>query len=207
MLVEEAIRTRASIKVFSEEPVAQSLVVGLLDAAVWAPNHHLTEPWHFSVVSGTERESLARIVRSEMLMAASGLDVAIMQAKALKERQKLLSAPVIVAIYSDAGNDERTTRENFAASAAAAQNILLMAHSNGLAGIWRTSAIYELPGVRAALRVRPGSEFVGALCLGYPMQRSVRRRRTPAVEKTYWFKSEDLEQPLVDLADMPVGGK
>ncbi len=206
MLVEEAIRTRPSIKVFSGEAVVDSLVAALLDAAVWAPNHHLTEPWHFSIVSGADREAFARVVRTEMLAHASGIDAAIVQAKALKERQKLLSAPVIVAIYSDAGPDDRATRENFAASAAAAQNVLLLAHSTGLAGIWRTSAIYELPGVRSALRARPGAIFVGALCLGYPMQRNVRRRRTPAVEKTYWFKSEDLEPHLPDAMDSPVSG-
>ncbi|MCL5116139.1 MAG: nitroreductase [Firmicutes bacterium] len=191
MLIEEAIRNRASIKVFSMEEVSADLIERCLDAAVWAPNHHMTEPWSFRVLTGDAREMLARVAKDEMVRRATGLDVAVAQAKAFKERQKLLSAPAIVAVYSDAGPDEKTTRENFAASAAAAQNILLMAQSLGLASIWRTSATYEYPGVRQALKVPEGSTFVGALFLGYSAQREVRRRRTPAAEKTLWITEDN----------------
>ncbi|MDA8204502.1 MAG: nitroreductase [Thermaerobacter sp.] len=193
MLVEEAIRSRASIKVFSEKPLVPEMIESFLDAAVWAPNHHLTEPWHFAVISSAMREALARVVRADMLEQAAELDLTLVEAKALKERKKLLSAPTIVAVYSDAGPDARTTRENFAASAAAAQNVLLMAHSSGVSGIWRTSVVYDLPGVRAALHVHEGAVFVGALFLGYSLQRAVKRRRTPARDKTYWLGLDDLE--------------
>lgn len=70
-----------------------------------------------------------------------------------------------------------------------------MAHSQGLAGIWRTSRIYDLAAVRSTLRVHEGASFVAAISLGYSIQRTVKRRRTPAEEKTYWFESEDSEQP------------
>lgn len=198
MLVEEAIRSRASIKVFSEDPVDPAMIEHFLDAAVWAPNHHMTEPWHFAVVTGAMREALAQIVKADLVKQATGLDVALMQAKALKERKKLLSAPAIIVVYSAAGPDERTTRENFAASAAAAQNVLLMAHSSGMAGIWRTSGIYELSGVQAALRVPDGATFVGALFLGYSQQRPVKRRRTPARDKTYWLTLDALAPQTAD---------
>ncbi|NMP23171.1 nitroreductase family protein [Sulfobacillus harzensis] len=191
MLIEEAIRSRASIKVFSEKEVSVDLIERCLDAAVWAPNHHLTEPWSFHVVTRDAREMLARIVKEEMVQRATGIDAAVAQAKAFKERQKLFSAPAIVAVYSDAGRNEKATQENFAASAAAAQNILLMAQSLGLASIWRTGAIYDFPGVRKALRVREGATFVGALFLGYSAQREVKRRRTPAAEKTVWLAGDD----------------
>lgn len=192
MLIEEAIRNRASVKVFSTEDVASDVIERCLDAAVWAPNHHLTEPWSFHVITGDAREMLARTVKQEMTLRATGLDVAVAQAKAFKERQKLLSAPAIVAVYSDGGPDDKTARENFAASAAACQNILLMAQSLGIASIWRTSAIFELSGVRRAIRAPGDATFVGALFLGYSAQREVKRRRTPAIEKTIWVEPDAL---------------
>ena len=76
MLVEEAIRSRASIKVFSDEPVAPAVIERCLEAAVWAPNHHLTEPWQFRVIAGEMRELLAQTVKASMLHDATGLDVA-----------------------------------------------------------------------------------------------------------------------------------
>lgn len=187
MIIEETIRNRASIKVFSQEKVAVEIIERCLDAAVWAPNHHLTEPWSFHVIMNDAREMLARMVEKEMVEKATGPNVPVAQAKAFKERQKLLSSPSIVAVYSAAGPDEKTTRENFAASAAAAQNILLMAQSMKISSIWRTSAIYELPSVRRTLQVHPDATFVGALFLGHSAQRTVKRRRTPASEKTVWL--------------------
>lgn len=191
MLIEEAIRSRASIKVFSQEEVGVDLIERCLDAAVWAPTHHLTEPWSFHVVIREAREELARIAKEELVQQATGIDVAVAQAKALKERQKLLSAPAIVVVYSDSGRNEKETWENLMASAAAVQNLLLMAHSLGIASIWRTSAIYEFPGVRNALHARVGAAFVGAVFLGYSLQREVKRRRTPAAEKTIWINRGD----------------
>lgn len=115
MLVEDAIRNRASIKVFSEDPLDPAMIWRCLDTAVWAPNHHLTEPWQFTVIVGEAREALARIAKAALLNEATGLDLAMAQAKALKERKTLLSAPAVVTVYSDPGKDERETRENFAA--------------------------------------------------------------------------------------------
>jgi nitroreductase len=139
------------------------------------------------------REWLGRLVKREMTQGASGLDAAIVAAKAFKEEKKLLSAPTIVVVYSDAGSHERETRENYAASCAAAQNVLLMAHQLGVAGIWRTSTIYELPKVREVLGAHDGALFVGSLFLGYSAQREVKRRRTPAHQKTHWLSAEDFE--------------
>ncbi len=191
MLVEEAIRGRASIKVFSDQPVDAAVIWHCLETAVWAPNHHLTEPWRFTVVVGDRRDWLAGVVQSALTENTTGLDLAAAHAKAQKERRSLLSAPAWITIYSVVGRDPRQTRENFAASAAAAQNILLMAHDQGLGSIWRTSPFYDLAKVREALHVAQDAIFVGAISLGYPAQRAVKRRRTSARGKTHWIPRLD----------------
>ena len=50
MHVDHAIRTRRTIKDLRDEPVAAATVRELLELAVQAPNHHLTEPWRFWVL-------------------------------------------------------------------------------------------------------------------------------------------------------------
>ncbi len=57
MDVDEAIRSRRTLKAYTDEPVGRELVSELLDLAVLAPNHHETEPWRFWVVG---RETLRR---------------------------------------------------------------------------------------------------------------------------------------------------
>ncbi len=48
--VENAIRTRRTVKAFGPEPVDRAILEELLELARWAPNHHLTNPWRFRVV-------------------------------------------------------------------------------------------------------------------------------------------------------------
>src|SRR5215208_6942711 len=55
-----------------------------------------------------------------------------------RERKKAFRAPVVIAVISASGRDEVETLENYAACAAAVQNMQLTAHALGLASIWRT---------------------------------------------------------------------
>src|SRR5687768_221727 len=56
--VENAIRTRRTIKAFEAEPVDRATLEQLLELARWAPNHHLTNPWRFRVVGPRALEAL-----------------------------------------------------------------------------------------------------------------------------------------------------
>src|SRR5258706_9107782 len=53
-----AIKTRRSIKEYLPTEIPRQWIVELLDAAHWAPNHHLTHPWRFHVFTGEGRERL-----------------------------------------------------------------------------------------------------------------------------------------------------
>ena len=46
----ELVRTRRTTKVFGPEPLDRATIAELLELARWAPNHHLTNPWRFSVL-------------------------------------------------------------------------------------------------------------------------------------------------------------
>ena len=182
MDVEEAIRTRHSVKVFSPDPVAPTLIAHCLNVAVWAPNHHLTEPWHFTVVQGAALVQFSDLVYHLVSVSHSGAD------KALGEKRKLLSAPVVIAVYATVDRESsKVTQENYASTAAVIQNILLAAHNQGLGAVWRTPQILESLGVRSFLQVPEPSQPVGLIFVGHSAQREVPRRRTPAEQKTLWL--------------------
>ncbi len=178
MQVEEAIRGRYSVKVFQNRSLAPGVIEQSLDVAIWAPNHKMTEPWYFAVVEDGARYLLAEVMeraaRAQNPLAITG-----------RETRKLLSAPALVAIYSDRGSSERTTMENYAATAAAVQNLLLVLHSRGLGAIWRTGSLYDEASVRDFLGVPSSALLVGAVFVGYAETAPARRRRTPAAAKTY----------------------
>ncbi|MGI8404772.1 MAG: nitroreductase family protein [Thermomicrobiales bacterium] len=54
----DVIRRRRSVGKMTAAVPARALIEQLLEAAVWAPNHHLTEPWRFFVLSGNGRHVL-----------------------------------------------------------------------------------------------------------------------------------------------------
>ena len=55
MNVSDAIAQRRSIKKFQDTPVTREEIEALLNAAVLAPNHHLTQPWRFYVLGPESR--------------------------------------------------------------------------------------------------------------------------------------------------------
>jgi len=56
-----AIKSRTSVRHFSNRPIARELIEQLLDCAVRAPNHKLTQPWRFAVLTGAARDRFAEI--------------------------------------------------------------------------------------------------------------------------------------------------
>ena len=64
MDVESAIRSRRTHKVYAAEPVDRETLLGLLELARWAPNHHLTEPWRFRVIGP---ETFDRLVAASVV--------------------------------------------------------------------------------------------------------------------------------------------
>lgn len=80
MQILEAIHGRRTIHRFQPDPVPREVLDEMLAAAVMAPNHKLTEPWRFSVVTGETKERLARlrqqVKRAGALQALLGMPAA-----------------------------------------------------------------------------------------------------------------------------------
>ena len=184
----EAIEKRQSMGRVKQDPVPQELVERILESAVHAPNHRLTEPWRFHVFTGRGRGELAR-VRAEIarLQAeAEGESEELAAGRISRERKKAFRAPVVIAVVSEAGRDETETLENYAACAAAVQNMQLTAHALGLATMWRTGHVVYHDLMRELLGLKAGDIPVAHLYVGYPDMGERPRRREPASEKTVW---------------------
>ena len=57
----DAIARRTSTRTFKPEPLPRHVIERLLMAAVRAPNHKLTEPWRFAVITGESKRRYAEI--------------------------------------------------------------------------------------------------------------------------------------------------
>ena len=149
----DAMRARRSIGKLDGD-VDEALIRTLLEAAVLAPNHRLTEPWRFTVVRGEARERMGAIWAE-----ASGSE---------SEARKPLRAPVLIAVSVRTDADAVIAEEDFAATAAAVENLLLAATAHGLGAIWRTGAMVARPEIKAFLELEESDRIVAIVYLGQP---------------------------------------
>ena len=190
MEVNQAIETRRSVGQVKQDPVPREIVEKILESAVHAPNHRLTEPWRFHVFTGKGRGELAR-ARAEVARIqaeAEGEEEEFAAGRISRERRKAFRAPVVIVVISKGGRDEVETLENYAACAAAVQNMQLTAHSLGLATIWRTGPVAYHPYMREFFGLENGDKIVAHLYLGYPDVTERSRRREPASTRTVWHE-------------------
>ena len=180
--VYQAIHDRRMNNDFSDFVPGRDSLQRMLDAAVWAPNHRLTNPWRFYVLEkgGQKRSEVAQLAYDN-LFARSGNEE-----NAHGSRQRVLDAPALIYAYSIPGDSEELTQENYAAVCCAVQNLLLAAVAEGLAGDWSTGNVTRHPQLAETLGAEPGSTMVGALFIGQPSRPSA-SVRAPADQVTAWL--------------------
>ncbi|QGQ98217.1 nitroreductase [Paenibacillus psychroresistens] len=192
MNLEEAIRGRRSIGMVKPDEVDQALIEKLLEAAVYAPNHHMTEPWRFYVLQGNGRAILGHAYAD---IAGEFLDEPFSEVniEALKKHyNKAFRAPVIIVAVSEATDSPKVDRrEEIAAVHAAVQNLLLQAHALGLGAVWRTGAPAYHPFMKNAFKLKDEHDIVGFIYVGHPVQLPTVRTPASFASKTVWLNEED----------------
>ncbi len=98
MDVLEAIHTRRTIFKFKPGGVPKDVIEKTFEAGLWAPNHHLTEPWRFVVLGEETKEILAQRY-SEIQEAKAAENASDEARRILKEAgyDKFMSKPTIIA--------------------------------------------------------------------------------------------------------------
>ena len=180
----DAIRARRSIGRVRPECPPRALIEQLLEAATWAPNHRLSEPWRFVVLAGDAPLRLGEVM-ARSLDATLPPEARDRQAQLDKARAKPLRAPVVVAVGVVPQTGPKVIEvEEVLAGGAAVQNLLLAAHDLGLAAMWRTGEPAYDPAVKAFLGLPANAHLIGFVYLGYPDAPPSRKRRRPATEST-----------------------
>jgi nitroreductase len=187
--LEEIIRGRRSMGKVKADPVPKELVEKLIEAAVWAPNHHGTEPWKFIVMTGEGRRTLGQAHADITAESLPELADEERSQRLEKEVAKAFRAPVVIAavcVPSDAPKVNEA--EEIAAVHAAVQNMLLVAHESGLGAVWRTGDPAYHPTMKKAFGLEGREQIVGLIYIGYPDMQSPIGRRNPGTTKTVWLE-------------------
>jgi nitroreductase len=166
MNVLEAVRTRRSIGRLAGDVDDGDLRL-LVEAALWAPNHKLTNPWRFTALRGAARERLGA-VWSEVVAKTTTLEGQDRETLLARESRKPLRAPLLLVVSVRTDADPVVAIEDFAAASAAVQNLLLLAHDLGYGAIWRTGAMVYRSEINEFLELAPDDRIVGIVYVGRP---------------------------------------
>lgn len=187
MDVMQAIHTRASVTSFRSQVPDRDAVMQLLESAVRAPNHRLTEPWGFYVLGESSKRRFAELRRTNRARRFEDPEAAEARPALEKAYAGVMETPVIIAVSTAVADDPVQREEDYAATFCAIQNILLAAVSLGLGTYLRTGDILDEPELAELLDLPEGNRVVGIIYMGYPADEPKPRRRTPAAEKTRWL--------------------
>ncbi|MGH7509545.1 MAG: nitroreductase family protein [Gemmatimonadales bacterium] len=183
-----AINKRTSVRRFRPDPVPVDIIERLLECAVRAPNHKLTEPWRFSVLIRDARNRFAEIRAKHRLKRFTDPSSAEAQAGAEKVRRESRETPAYIIAMSALNADEITREEDYAATMMAVANLMIAAESLGLGTYLRSGGVMRDPGLLELAGMPDNFRVVGIISLGYPAEEEAPRRRKPAAEVTRWVE-------------------
>ena len=165
------VRERRTVALFKPEAPPRELLLSAVDAARWAPNHHLTEPWRFFLL-GTATVGAMIEIAGELTLAKRG-------AGAAKKRRQLMEAvPHWMAVTCRRTEDAFREREDYGACCCAIQNFMLCLWEGGVACKWSTGAVTRDERFYELLGVSPDDEMVvGLFSIGYPRIIPEQKRR------------------------------
>lgn len=160
--LKELLQERRTIHEFRPgELPPQETIIEAIDAARWAPNHHLTEPWHFYLLGPeTIREIVA--LNTGIVESSKGE-----KAAAIKQ-ERWSAIPGWLIVTCDRSEDSVRSREDYAACCCAVQNMMLYLYNAGIGVKWTTGDVIRDPRFYDLIWVDPAAEeVVGLFWYGY----------------------------------------
>ncbi|MBR9990926.1 MAG: nitroreductase [Gemmatimonadetes bacterium] len=185
MQTSEAIRQRRSIKTFTEREVERDEIERMLEAAVLAPNHRMTQPWRFYVLGPEARSAYGRALGDRKARKMADADAAALVRDKIAHQHTDLPGMVVVAMVQDENPEIR--EEDYASVMMAVQNLSLQAAELGLGTHIKSGAVMEDPAARAAAGVRDGERIVAVVNVGEPADVPSPKDRASAETLTTWL--------------------
>jgi len=156
----------------TDNPVHLSSIKTCLEAAIYAPNHKLTQPWQFWLAGEDTQRQLAHIYADNRALKNTQT---LLDKKEIvyggfyqKAFDKFMAIPAVILVGQNLSDNEVIYKEDYAACSCAIQNFQLMAWSLKIGVQWSTGPIISDQRTYDLLAIKKSNiELVGALYLGH----------------------------------------
>lgn len=155
------IRTRRSVRKFTDEPVDRVLIDEILEAARWAPSGLNNQPWRFVIIQDQAiRQSLAELTKYGKIIQ---------------------NAPACIAVFIDRDAMYNEVKDH-QGMGACMENMLLAAHALGLGAVWLGEILNRSEEARETLGVASSMDLMAVAAIGHPSASSHKSERKPLDE-------------------------
>ncbi|MBW7868972.1 MAG: nitroreductase [Brumimicrobium sp.] len=185
----ELIKDRRTIfpEFYSSRKVQKEQIELLLNGAVWAPTHGLTQPWRFKVFMEEGKDKLGEFLRDLYLRLTP-----VEQQKSIK-LDRMTSRPAkssaVIAICMKRQPEEKITElEEIEAVACSVQNMYLLCTAYGLGGFWATPKVVYSDEMKQFLGLEEKDRCLGLFYVGYPAEEWPKGHRKPIEYVTEWIE-------------------
>lgn len=184
MPIPEIIQDRRSIRRFTDRQVSRHEIETLLDAAVLAPNHRLTQPWRFYVLGPESRYAYGLAVGERKARKVPDPEAGrtLRDTVAVEHRD----LPCMIALAVLQSDNPESREEDYAAAMMAVANIALTAVSLRLGTHIKTGGVMSDAAARAAAGVGEGERIVAIVNVGEPAELPPAKKREAATAFTTW---------------------
>lgn len=185
--ITELIRDRRTIypEQYSDRKIHKEQIELLLNNAIWAPTHGLTQPWRFIVFQHEALQTLSQTLGEIYLAEVPKENQNDAKLAKMIRRPKQAGAVIAVILNREEGT-KISERDDFAAVACAIQNMHLTATAQGLGMFWATPGVINSQRFSDYLNLNPGQQCVGLIYLGYPAIEWPKGQRKPIEYLTEW---------------------
>jgi nitroreductase len=184
-------RTRRTIKPVDMDPskeIPRPLLEELLEDAIWAPTHGLTQPWRFHIFDTPEsRRRLADALVG--IYEATTPEGQRDSGKRAKLDVGPRRAPVVIALLARVLPGGKIPEwEEIAAASCAAQNLMLSAQEKGLGSFWSSPPVACSAEFASWLGAETKDRPLGLIYLGWPLPGAPIpvSTREPLAERVVW---------------------
>ncbi len=171
---------------FSDRQVHKEQIEQLLNNAIWAPTHGMTQPWRFQVFMGEGKTKLGEFLRDLYLKKIPVDEQKEIKLNRMTDRPRRASA--VIAVNMERQKEERIPEiEEVEAVACAVQNMYLTCTAYGLGGFWSTPKLIYTPEMNEFLGLGEKDKCLGLFYVGYPNQEWPKGQRKPIEYLTKWI--------------------
>ncbi len=157
----------------------------IIATADWAPTHGRTEPWRFFVLTG---ENLEKFCEHHAELYWANADEAKRTENTRNSLKKMSekASHLIITVMRRTPETKIIVEEEYAAVAAATENMLLAATAKGIASFWSTGGMTHHPAMKMYLGLTENDLVLGLIYLGYTDEQKEGTRKIPLEDKIIW---------------------